>query len=315
MRSALPAVIAASLSLFAQNPADFVADAGVVLVSVTATDRDGNFVSDLRLEDFVLEDNGKPRTIENLWREDATPLTIGLIADTSGSQASVIPAHQRALTQFLSQVLRPQDRAFLISIPYNVRMLVDVNQSASELQNGVNKLHSRTEKSPQFGEPCTPFKVFRKESPCTSPLWNAVRDAAVLRMQQAEGRKALILLSDGMDVKSQHTLTDAIEAAQRAGSPVYTIPTGGFLVQRLLGRGKSAMSKLSAETGGRSHGASDDAGFKKIFDEIETELRNTYILAFTAPAASRDREFHKLKVSSKRRGVTIRTRSGYFADR
>lgn len=313
MRLVLPAALAACLAFAQSSPPDFAVDAGVVLVSVTATDRNGNFVSDLRLEDFVLQDDGKPRAIENMWREDSTPLTIGLIADTSWSQMTYLEQHQRTLAQFLGQVLRPQDQAFLLSIPTRVLIAVDVTHSLDELQKGVNQLHLRPQQFPQFGELCPSSKFLRQEIACTSPLWNAVYDAANLRMRQIDGRKALILWSDGMDIKSQHTLADAIESAQSAGTPVYTIRAGNLISS--LGGGKGNLSRLANETGGRAYSSTDETGSTKIFDEIETELRNTYVLAFSLPPAARDGKFHKLKVTSKRRGVTIRTRAGYFADK
>lgn len=320
MRFLLPVALAAiglPAAALAQSvaPPDFVADAELVLVAVTALDRNGNLVRDLRLEDFVLEDDGKRREIENIWREDATPLTIGLVADTSGSQLRVVPQHQRTLAQFLKQVLRPQDQAFLISVPYDVRMVVDTTHSLSELQNGVRWLHYRAEDRVRFGEPC-PVRVIPNFGPiagCSTALWNAVYSAAYLRMRQMVGRKALIVLSDGLDNGSHHKLADAIEAAQRVETPVYTIFTDKTIMS--MGPGKKSLSRLAEQTGGRFYRASNEAGSERIFAEIEKELRNAYVLAFTPPPAARDGRFHKLKVSVKRRGVTIRTRTGYFADK
>ncbi len=312
MRPAIPVALAASLLALAQStpPPDFVVDAGVVLVSVTALDKSGAFVRDLGIQDFVLEDNGKPRAIENLWREDSTPLTIGLIADTSWSQMPYIEQHQRTLAQFLGKVLRPQDQAFLVAIPRRVLMVVDITHAVKDLQDGVNAL-GKPLGFPQFGEICPDQRVrLLGLIECTSPLWNAVYDTANLRMRQVEGRKAIVLWTDGIDIKSHHTLTDTIEAAQRAGTSVYTIRAGGFMSS--IG-GKGNLSRLAKETGGRAYSDTGEAGSEKIFDEIETELRSTYILAFTLPPNARDGKFHKLKVTSKRRSVTIRTRPGYYA--
>lgn len=314
MRSTLAIAFAASLYLFAQSaPPDFAVAADVVLVSVTALDGKGNFVADLRAEDFVLEDNGKPRAIEHMWREDSTPLTIGLIADTSGSQRQVIPNHQRALAQFLQQVLRAQDQAFLMSIPSDVRMTVDVTHSVKDLQDGVGGLHLNNE-LPSFGEPCLYLNLPPRGlmQVCNTALWGAIHDAAMLRMREIQGRKAFIVLSDGIDNGSKPTLSDAIAAAQRSGVVVYTILTEGIDRSR---RAQENLARLAAETGGRAYRASDEKGSKKIFDEIEVELRNAYILAFSRPPDVDAGAFHQLKITSTRRGVTIRTRAGYFADR
>jgi Ca-activated chloride channel family protein len=315
MRLALPGLVAASLHLFAQSspPPDFSVDASLVLVSVTALDHNGNLVPDLHLEDFGLQDEGKSRPIEKMWREDSTPLTIGLIADTSGSQLSVIPQHQRTLTQFLEQVLRPQDQAFLVSIPFNVRMVVDLTHSVNDLQKGVGKLFNPFGNYPQFGDPCLTRMIpgIGMVPLCSTALWDAVHGASNLRMRQIEGRKALIVLSDGLDNGSKCTLRDAIDAAQRSGTPVYTIYTG----RSSLLDGKKPLARLSDDTGGRAYRGSDEKGSQKIFDQIETELRTTYVLAFRLPPDARDGKFHKLKVTSKRRGLIIRTRTGYFADK
>lgn len=315
-RLAQPIALAAGLYavVMAQSitPPDFVIDTGLVLVSVTAVDRDGRFVPDLRLEDFVLEDDGKPRAIENMWREDATPLTVGLIADTSGSQRRVIPQHQRTLAQFLGQVLRPQDRAFLMSIPYDVRMVVDVTHSVNELQSGLGKLHLKDGLT-HFGEPCLYRSIpgAGTVAVCNTALWSAVHDAAYFRMRQIAGRKALIVLSDGMDSGSQRTLADAIQIAQRSNTPVYTISTDGMNPAK---RGRDDLARLANETGGRAYRASNEKGSRKIFAEIETELRNTYILGFTRPQNALGESFHRIKIASTRRGVTVRARAGYFAD-
>jgi Ca-activated chloride channel family protein len=138
-------------------------------------------------------------------------------------------------------------------------------------------------------------------------------------MRNIQGRKALVLLTDGVDTGSQHSLDQTIEAAQSADTPVYTIRTVKLKVSSLLNglavlnaRGGGNLKKLSNETGGRSYGDSDD-GYDKVFEQIEAELRNLYVLTFVVPENQRDGKFHKLEVKTSRKDLRVRARAGYVA--
>ena len=144
-------------------------------------------------------------------------------------------------------------------------------------------------------------------------IWNSVYYAAKLKMHAIEGRKALLVLSDGFDTGSDHGLGDAIEAAQSAETAVYTIKSvsplvGVMMLPRLVMQ--DGMHKLSEETGGAPYGMlHGDLG--DVFNQIETDLRNQYVLAYTSTNHARDGKFRKLQVSSTRKGIEVRTRTGY----
>jgi VWFA-related protein len=123
-------------------------------------------------------------------------------------------------------------------------------------------------------------------------------------------RRALIVLSDGLDTGSTHSLTDAIEAAQGADTLVYTI----VYLSEWTGPAADRLERLALETGGRSFPAPKGSP-ARIFAGIEEDLRNLYVLAFTPPPAARDGKFRNLVVKTTRRGVTIRARAGYSLPR
>src|SRR4051812_6237953 len=192
----------------AQELPTFRADVNMVRVAVSVTDHDGRPVPDLRKEDFVLLDNGKPRTIESMWREDNTPLTVGLVEDTSGSQRTFITQHRDALVQFIGQVLRAEDQTFLVGVRGDVRLFADYTNSVAKLRDAIFSLTAPGQAGVPLGVSC------RKEGKnCGgSAIWNGVYYAARLKMKGIEGREAMILLTDGLDTGSSHKLVDAIEA-------------------------------------------------------------------------------------------------------
>jgi Ca-activated chloride channel family protein len=302
-------IAAASLALAAALAQNFHVDVDFVQVECSAS-KDGRSVLDMKLDDFDLLDNGKPRPIERLWVEKDLPLIIGLIADVSGSQAQFIPGHRQTFVHFLRQILRPQDRAFIVTLAHDVRLVADLTSSSDELQRGLDTLGV-----------FPPEGVLLAESPprCSTALWNGVYFTALLRMKALQGRKAFVVLTDGFDRGSTHSLSDAIEAAQAADTRVYTIrysifptftPTGALITS--LGPG-AKLHRLAAETGGLSFRAPGSGDASAIFSQIEEELRTMYVLGFHVPEASRDGKAHRLEVRSKRRGVTLRAKKRYVA--
>jgi VWFA-related protein len=147
-------------------------------------------------------------------------------------------------------------------------------------------------------------------------------------MKNVTGRKALVLLSDGMDTGGPRTLTDAIEAAQDADAPVYAIVSNPYagsvallagavaqyaLIQSRIAEGR--MRRLAEETGGRYYIASKKDTAAGIFTQIEEDLRNLYVVGFYVPEGDRDGKFHELRIETTRVGVKIRARKGYIAGR
>src|SRR5579871_5957095 len=173
-----------STTLATAQDITFSADVKVVNVLATVRDRDGAVVKNLSNEDFVLEDNGRRQTIKYFSRESNHPLTIGMLADTSRSMQPVIDAARAAGGRFFDQVLHnPEDRAFIMHFDWKVGVLQDLTSSREDLAAAVEKL-----KIPKI--------------PSTL-LYDAVREASEKHMKPLNGRKALIVLSDGADVRSR----------------------------------------------------------------------------------------------------------------
>jgi VWFA-related protein len=311
---ALLAFLSPALLSPQSNP-DIRVDVDLVTVSCSVTDHGGVPVRGLKREDFELRDNGQPREISNFWQESDLPLTIAFVADVSGSQAGFVKSHREAVAQFFKQVMSPGDRAMLVEVAGQSRLLSDLTDSSDALNAAVERIGTREGKqSPLLGPPCR-----NPGFPHTcggTALWHGVYYAAQ-QLKPVSGRKAVIILSDGMDTGSDISLTNVIEMAQSAGVVVYSIKYANPMrfislaatIAQAVSRG---LERLSRETGGLNfpnpgHKISD------VFAQIESDLRNLYMLGFTPPNDARDGTFHKLEVMTTRPNLTVRSRAGYWA--
>ncbi len=328
---ALGAVLAWTAAAAQETP--IKVEVELVRLSCSATDH-GVPVPGLRQDDFMVREDGVPQPVRYFWQEADLPLMVGLIVDVSVSQAGLVGKHKETLTQFFRQVLRPQDRALIITVGPQARLLTDFTASQEALAEGIERLQTGGGAGTVLGEPCRSQHAHKDDAsvalgrgpraqaarrrvfaPCGgTALWNAIFWAARLKMKETSGRKALIVLSDGWDTGSQHGLEDAIEAAQAAETPVYTIKFVGPLVAALFPpiALRHSMQKLSEATGGVGYGMlHGDLG--DVFRRIEQELRNQYVLAYTPANRARDGKFRKVEVSTTRKDVKVRTRTGYRA--
>jgi VWFA-related protein len=291
-------------------------DVDLVTVFFTASGRSGRRVEDLRKEELILFDGDQRREIRYLWREADLPLTVGLIADVSISQSAFLGEHRRTISSFFQRVLRPRDLAFIVSVAAEVDLVTDVTGSVPELEAGVGRLDPLQRYGKRPGPECPPKAL--PPAPDGTPrfvtgcggsdIWDAVYYAARLKMKPLSGCRALILLSDGFDTGSLHSVSDAIEAAQGADTLIYTIiypiDFGRFVLV------EARLSRLADETGGRSFFASKQ-NLPAIFSQIEDDLRNLSVLAFTPPPEACDGRARHLTLTAARRGVRIRARTAH----
>jgi VWFA-related protein len=341
--SLIPAAYAARM-LRAQDPS-FSAGVKVVNVFATVRDKQGKLVRDLTQEDFIIEDEGKYQSIKYFSKESDLPLTLGLVIDTSGSMRGVLDQERRASHRFIEQVLREdKDKAFLIHFDREVELLQDLTGSRTQLDKGLDKLQIES-----------PRQLNRRDSPDPNTtggrgrgrgrgafggtsLYDAVLLASDELMRKQTGRKALIVLSDGVDTSSKVPLTEAIASAQRADTLVYTMlfadleqyfrspagfggrggrRRGGQLPpnqrqQRDRPDGKKTLERLARETGGTYFEVSSKHPIDKSYDQIQEELRNQYSLGYT-PENEGPTGYRKIHVATKQKGFTVQARDGYYS--
>ena len=225
--ASLVAVPGLGPSMQAQDSAATIAvDVKVVTLPVTVRDRHGKIVRDLTKDDFTLQEDGRPQTIHYFSKEANLPLTLGLLVDTSRSQTNVLDAERNASRGFLDQMLvQEKDKAFLIHFDREVELLQDLTSSREKLQAALEllKTPSDRDRSNDPNDSGDSRSGSGSHHGGGTQLYDAVFLASNELMKKQQGRKALVILSDGVDRGSKTSLESAIESAQRADTVVYSI--------------------------------------------------------------------------------------------
>ena len=297
-----------------QTPAETLkVNVDVVNIFCNVKDKHGALIPDLKKEDFELNEDGKPQAVKYFSAESNQPLTLGILLDTSPSQGRVLPMEQEAGAQFLDEVLRANDEAFLINFDTNVELEQDYTNNKRRLREAMNKAKINgggvVGGAPGIGQGPLPTA----QTPRGTKLYDAVYLASNEKLAREVGRKAMILLTDGEDQGSYAKIGEAIEAAQKADAICYVILIadrgyyGGFY------SGDQKMKEMTEQTGGRviDVGNSFDK-LKKAFDQIASELRTQYALGYTPTNGKKDGTFRKIDVKTKE-GYKVQARRGYYA--
>src|SRR6202521_2061340 len=227
--AALVALPGRGPSIRAQEAAASIAvDVKEVTLPVTVRDKHGKIVRDLTKDDFTLQEDGRPQTIRYFSQEANLPLTLGLLVDTSRSQTNVLDAERTASRSFLDQMLvQEKDKAFLIHFDREVELLQDLTSSREKLQAALELLKTPSDRErsndPNDSGDSRPGSGSGSHHGGGTQLYDAVFLASNELMKKQQGRKALIILSDGVDRGSKTYLESAIESAQRADTVVYSI--------------------------------------------------------------------------------------------
>jgi VWFA-related protein len=297
----------------APGDATFRVDVELVTVPCVLVNKHGTVaVADVKREDFAVRDNGIDKPIEYMWREADLPLGLAILVDVSPSQASFLEQHRKTLANFLEYVIRPEDRAFIVTVGDYVKILGEPTSAPAELHRALDLIDAEQKHGEPLGVPCPTVTIGGRANGVVpacggSAIWNAVFSAAKLKLAGLPGRKAMLILSDGIDTGSSYTFEDAVRGVQQANAVVYAIKyPAGNLVNMTRG-----LERLAAETGGLEF-ASGKWNSREIFAIVENELRNQYVLGFRPERAGKANAFHKIQVSLSRRDLKVRSRSGYF---
>lgn len=349
--SFLGLILAAEFELCAQQNEPITLNVNAVSLLTTVRDKHGNIVSNLTKDDFVLDQDEKPQTITYFSKESDLPLTLGLLVDTSMSQRRVLGQEREASRSFLDHVLREdKDKAFVIQFAREVELLQELTGSRKKLQAAIDKLDSPEFSQSSGGGPRSGRSgggggagggyggygghgSHGRGGGAGTLLYDAAFLASDELMKKPHGRKALIILTDGVDRGSKETLEEAIETAQRADTLVYCIlfadkeayrPHMGGMGSRGGGYprrreepppdGKQILEQMSKATGGRFFEVTKKEPIDKIYAAIDEELRNQYSLGYTPDKSDSSVGYHRLQLTVKQKDMIVQTRDGFYLE-
>jgi VWFA-related protein len=289
----------------------------VVQLFFNVKDKKGALIPSLTKNDFQILEDGKPQTIKYFTAESNLPLTLGILIDASGSQARVLDMEKQVGGDFLSQILREKDLAFVLSFDVQAELLQDFTSSVHLLKAALNTARINTAGGGGGGIPgLGGGTVPTIGAPKGTVLYDAVYLASHDELAQQVGRKAMILLTDGEDQGSQLKIKDAIEAAQKSDSIVYVLLCADRGFYGAFGgySGDSEMKKLTQETGGRVIEVGNKyEKLKDGFNQIANELRSQYNIGYGSTNTALDGTFRKVEIHATNKDYKIQSRAGYYA--
>jgi Ca-activated chloride channel homolog len=273
----------------------FKTNVNEVNLTFTVTDHHGHFINNLQQQDFaLLDDQRAPAQVYSFTQQTNQPLRVGLVIDASTSIRARFKFEQQAATEFLLSILRPRtDRAFIMGFDVSSYVTQGFTNNPDLLETGLNKL------KPGGG------------TALYDAVYRACRDQMLRGIpENAEVRKALILVSDGDDNQSRAYLDDAIKMCQRAETTVFTISTNTSPTRE---RGDDVLKKMAQATGGTAFYPQRLEDISNEFHRVEEELRSQYSLAYKPADFRPDGSFRSIYLTALRGGYVVHARTGYFA--
>jgi Ca-activated chloride channel homolog len=285
----------ASATLLAQNPdTTFKVDVKLVNVFVTVTDGRGAPVGGLEKENFLVKEDGKEQKIAVFSRESALPLSIVLSVDTSLSTRKDLPLELMSARKFAHTILRPQDGLALYKFSEEVSEVVPFTSDLKKIDAGIDRVRNGAA--------------------------TALYDAIFLGSQalaRRQGRKVMVVITDGGDTVSQVDYKEALRAAQEAEAIIYSIII--VPIEASAGRdtgGEHALIQISEDTGGKSYYATSLPQLDEAFRKISDELRTQYLLAYYPSAHFSDSPFRRIQVNLANAPSAgpyqVHNRAGYY---
>ncbi len=253
-----------------------------VILWITVTDKNDQIVENLGKDDFKVLEDGSPQPIREFTREDR-PITMAIVLDSSGSMRDSMKDLHEAAASFV-ETLRPEDKALVIDFDDKVFLLQDATADQAALKEAVTST----------------------EALGSTALYDALH-AAYRKLKGVEGRKAIVLLTDGDDTSSQFGYERILEEAKGGSVLIYAIGLGDAR--------KSVLRELSDTTGGRAYFVGKASELHDVYTKIAEELRRQYYIAYATGNKVWNGRFVKLEVTPRNKDWTVRARRGYFAVR
>jgi Ca-activated chloride channel homolog len=279
----------------------------LVSVAFVARDANGALVNNLTQDDVEVLEDAIPQKVAFFSRSADVPLTLGVVVDASGSQDHFSKQHKNDLEVFFKDVLGPKDRVFLVGFGNHIRLVSDFSQSGGDLLEQWKQYQKSTGRFPELGP--------REDRDLGTAFYDSIYYSVTEKLAQENGRRAILLFSDGEDNSSSHNMMTAIETAQGENVVVYAIRYTDKEHGKLTARNKygtNVMDRVARETGG-AHIDAETTDAHIYFRQIAEELRTSYELGYYPTDPLKDDTFRKIVIKPKREGVKVRAKTGYFS--
>jgi Ca-activated chloride channel family protein len=285
-----------AVAFWAQEAPTIRVNVNLVHVVATVKNRDGELVGKLQKEDFELLDNGAPQEIAFFSHQTDQPLSIALLLDTSGSTAKELKYEGDAALKFLHALLsegNPADAVGLYTFNYDIREEHGFTHNYASLEHALKILHGEG----------------------GSSVYDAVYFAA-RALHNREGRKVIVIVTDGGDTTSARDLKTALKEAQLADAVIYAVVV--MPITNDAGRnvgGENALTIMAQKTGGRTFLQTSGTQLDRTFSDIIAELRTQYLLNFYPHGVPLTKDpYHRLELRLKSPDLRVSARNGYYGE-
>ena len=259
----------------------------------TVSDKKGRFITDLSQADVEILEEKKPQSIIEFVRESDLPLRLAVLIDTSNSIRDRFKFQQEAAVEFINSVMRPQDRAVVISFDTGPELVADLTGDTGKLTQAIRDLR------PGGG------------TSLYDAIFFACRDKLMHDQPLHKFRRAMIIISDGDDNQSRYSRDQALELAHKADVSIYAISTN---ISGAQTDGDKVLKYFTSETGGITFFPFKVQDLAQSFENIANELRHQYSVLYRPEPARNDGQFHPVSIRVKnRKDLQVRARKGYYA--
>ncbi|HEY5883862.1 MAG TPA: VWA domain-containing protein [Pyrinomonadaceae bacterium] len=313
------------------RPGDILENEDVIRVETnltniffTAADGNKRFISTLTKEQVRILEDGQPQEIFTFQQNIDLPLSVAILIDTSQSEERTLPDEKVAARAFLEAIMRPsKDEAAIVSFTGEVTLEQGFTGNIERLRKAIE----RVEFVPPAGyigrgvvvnQPTTPpISDTNQILAGSTALWDAVWATSneLLSDSADNTRRAIILLTDGVDTISQVKMHEAIERAQKADALIYAIGIGDSYHG---GVDRGSLKKLAEKTGGRAYFPESERDLRAAFDQIQRDLREQYLVAYSPSNKNRDGSYRRIQIEiidpeMRKANLKLNYRPGYFA--
>src|SRR5947208_10777174 len=291
-------------------------------VLFTASDKQKRFISTLKREDVRVLEDGVPQPIFTFQPNSDLPLSLAVLIDCSGSEERTLPEEKAAARTFLESVLRPEkDEAAIVSFTGEVTLEQGLTGNIARLRRAIDNVRFVPPSGYMGGNVVLggtpPISGTQQTLAGSTAIWDAIwATSNELLMESAEHqRRAIILLTDGVDTISQVRMQEAINRALKADALIYAIGIGD---RYQFGIDEGSLKKITEGTGGRAYFPRNERDLRDAFAQIERDLRERYLVAYSPSNKTRDGSYGRVTIEIvnpdlRKEGFRLNYRPGYFA--